>query len=185
MHRSANISLFIVYARVSSAHKDFILPYIDKLSDTLSDLLYCIDNYSFYDSRGYDCITYTTFPHKCLSADGRANAGVAANAACCACGGGDNEKRPSSAPSISSSPSYLFKPSGNPSVSTNPSDSPKPSSCDTPGWVDYFGDGCDWYEEFDSPGCPNYGDDDGGTGGSVADDNCCYCAGTGVSCLID
>ena len=184
MHRSANLSLFIVYARVSSAHDDFILPYIDKLSDTLSDRLDCIDN-SFYDSRGYDCITYTTFPRKCLSAEMRANAGVTANEACCACGGGTNEKRPSSEPSISSGPSDSSKPSGNPSVSSNPSDSPKPSSCDTPGWVDRYGDGCDWYEENDLPGCPNFGDDDGGTGGSVADDNCCYCAGTGVSCLID
>ena len=178
MHHSANLSLFIVYARVSSAYDDFILPYIDKLSDRLD----CIDN-SFYDSSGFDCIVYATFPHKCLSADGRANAGVTANEACCACGGGTNEKRPSSAPSISSSPTDSSKPSGNPSVSSNPSDSPKPSSCDTPGWVDRDGDGCDWYEENDAPGCPY----NGGFGGEmgVADDNCCYCAGTGVSCLVD
>ena len=109
MHHSANLSLFVVYARVSSAYDDFILPYIDKLSDRLD----CIDN-SFYDSSGFDCIVYATFPHKCLSADGRANAGVTANEACCACGGGTNEKRPSSAPSISSSPTDSSKPSGNP-----------------------------------------------------------------------
>ena len=182
MHHSANLSLFTVYARVSSAYDDFILPYIDKLRDTLSDRLDCIDN-SFYDSSGFDCIVYATFPHKCLSADGRANAGVTANEACCACGGGTNEKRPSSAPSISSSPTDSSKPSGNPSVSSNPSDSPKLSSCDTPGWVDRDGDGCDWYEENDAPGCPY----NGGFGGEmgVADDNCCYCAGTGVSCLVD
>ncbi len=128
---------------------------------------------------------YATFPNACgESAEMRANAGVTANEACCACGGGTNEKRPSSAPSISSSPSDSFKPSGNPSVSSNPSDSPKPSSCDTPGWVDRDGDGCDWYERNDSPGCPNSGDMYEGEMG-VADDNCCYCAGTGVSCLID
>jgi hypothetical protein len=53
---------------------------------------------------------------------------------------------------------------------------------DTAGWVDSFGDGCDWYEILDMPGCPSYGHlYDGGMG--VADDNCCFCAGTGVSCI--
>ena len=102
---------------------------------------------------------------------------------CCACGGGTNEKRPSSAPSISSSPSDSSKPSGNPSVSSNPTDSFKPSTCDTPGWVDSYGDGCDWYELVDLPGCPYYGSSYEGEMG-VADDNCCYCAGTGVSWLV-
>merc|ERR1712039_481717 len=46
-----------------------------------------------------------------------------------------------------------------------------------------YGDGCDWYEANDSPGCPNYGNDyDAGQG--VAQDACCYCGGgnTGTSC---
>jgi len=43
-----------------------------------------------------------------------------------------------------------------------------PSSCkDTPGWVDNWGDSCDWYEKNDSPGCPAYG--------GSANGNCCYC----------
>jgi hypothetical protein len=167
-----------VFARVSSAHDNFILPYIEKLRDRLD----CIDN-SFYDSEGFDCIIYNTFPYVCGEfAEENANAGVTANEACCACGGGTNEKRPSSAPSISSSPSDSSKPSGNPSVSSSPTDSSKPSTCDTPGWVDSFGDGCDWYELYDLPGCPYFGNEGGEMG--VADDNCCYCAGTGVSWLV-
>jgi hypothetical protein len=51
-----------------------------------------------------------TLPDACgESAEEYANAGVTANEACCACGGGTNEKRPSSAPSISSSPSDSSK----------------------------------------------------------------------------
>jgi trypsin len=38
----------------------------------------------------------------------------------------------------------------------------------TANWVDSWGDGCDWYESNDIPGCPNYGHH-----GAVA--NCCYC----------
>jgi hypothetical protein len=55
-----------------------------------------------------------------------------------------------------------------------------PQCTETVGWVDSEGDGCDWYEVYDSPFCPYYGDSyDGGMG--VANDNCCYCAGTAVS----
>ena len=53
----------------------------------------------------------------------------------------------------------------------------------TVGWVDVDGDGCDWYEVNDLPGCPIHGNSWGG-GMGVADDNCCFCAGgTGVSCF--
>ena len=59
--------------------------------------------------------------------------------------------------------------------------SKSPSYCtDTPDWKDSYGDGCDWYEDNERPGCPKYGYlNDGGMG--VADDNCCHCFGTGVS----
>ena len=55
------------------------------------------------------------------------------------------------------------------------------SSCtgSTPGWVDSSGDGCEWYESVDKPGCPHYGDNYEGEMG-VANDNCCYCEGTGA-----
>jgi hypothetical protein len=48
---------------------------------------------------------------------------------------------------------------------------------DTPNWVDADGDGCDWYEENDLPGCPKNGSSYEGNMGT-ADDNCCYCFGT-------
>ena len=55
-----------------------------------------------------------------------------------------------------------------------------PCANDTVGWVDVAGDGCDWYEVNDLPGCPHHGNShDGGSG--VANDHCCFCAGTGVS----
>ena len=53
----------------------------------------------------------------------------------------------------------------------------------TPGWTDSYGNNCDDYEMYDEPGCPKYGSDYGGEIG-VADDNCCYCFGTGVSVMI-
>ena len=52
----------------------------------------------------------------------------------------------------------------------------------TIGWVDSKGDGCDWYEAMDLPGCPIFGRSYEGSMG-VADDNCCFCAGTNVSVI--
>jgi len=59
----------------------------------------------------------------------------------------------------------------------NTFDESAPSTCfDTPNWKDRSGDGCDWYEAFDEPGCPQKGNlYDGNMG--VAKDNCCYCGG--------
>ena len=64
------------------------------------------------------------------------------------------------------------------SLPTNPpvSSPANPPCIDTPNWVDFYGDGCEWYETSDSPGCPEYGD----IGASYADagtakENCCYC----------
>ena len=67
-------------------------------------------------------------------------------------------------------------------TTSSPTVTQAPSICmgSTPGWEDKDGDGCDWYEENNVPGCPNYGSYYGGEMG-VADDNCCYCFGTGVS----
>jgi len=55
------------------------------------------------------------------------------------------------------------------------------SSCtgSTPNWVDSFGDGCDWYEVNDTPGCPRHGNLYEGAMG-LARENCCYCEGTGA-----
>ena len=56
------------------------------------------------------------------------------------------------------------------------------SCADTLGWVDGQGDGCNWYEAIDLPGCPIYGQDAGILG--VAADNCCHCAGTGPVVMV-
>jgi hypothetical protein len=67
-------------------------------------------------------------------------------------------------------------------TTSSPTVTQAPSTCigSTPDWVDSDGDGCDVYEKYDLPGCPYYGSSFGGEMG-VADDNCCYCFGTGVS----
>ena len=49
----------------------------------------------------------------------------------------------------------------------------------TPDWGDVDGYGCEWSELVDMR-CPMYGDSHEGIMG-VANDNCCYCAGTDVS----
>ena len=68
-----------------------------------------------------------------------------------------------------------------PPTATQPTRSPViPCTGNTPGWVDSVGDGCEWYEFYDSPGCRFFGDEYEGTMG-VANDNCCYCTGTAVS----
>ena len=73
-----------------------------------------------------------------------------------------------------------------PTFATVPTPKPtSPCSGSTPDWTDSAGDGCEWYEAFDRPGCPVYGDDYGTEERGVANDNCCYCEGTGVSgCLV-
>jgi hypothetical protein len=75
-------------------------------------------------------------------------------------------------------------PTDSPTVNEDPTTSDSSSMCieNTVGWVDSSGDGCYWYEANDLPGCPNHGSSYAGDMG-VADDNCCYCAGTGVSMI--
>ena len=78
------------------------------------------------------------------------------------------------------------RPTSSPTITmtSSPTISASPSWCtgDTPNWEDGYGYGCNWYEENDKPGCPNYGWRYRGNMG-VADDNCCYCFGTAVSII--
>lgn len=53
---------------------------------------------------------------------------------------------------------------------------PPPKCDDTPGWVDEYGDGCDWYEEIGSR-CDQHGDSYPGPSGEVANQACCVCGG--------
>eukprot|EP00956_Cyclotella_meneghiniana_P002690 scaffold3165_cov62-Cyclotella_meneghiniana.AAC.12 len=84
-----------------------------------------------------------------------------ANDNCCHCGGG-SEIPPTVSPTISGAPSKS-------------SSAPTRICYDTYNWTDAAGDGCDFYEKYDDPGCPDTGSF-GGTMGA-ANDNCCYCGG--------
>lgn len=45
---------------------------------------------------------------------------------------------------------------------------------DQQGWVDTWGDGCDWYQNNDGPGCPEYGTETD-LEGTAASKACCHC----------
>ena len=64
-----------------------------------------------------------------------------------------------------------------PTKSPSPIASPRPSACtgNTDNWVDSYGDGCDWYEQNDQPGCAETGTLYQGEMGSAID-HCCYCS---------
>jgi hypothetical protein len=64
-----------------------------------------------------------------------------------------------------------------PTTSISPSTSSSPTLCtgNTPDWVDGDGDGCDWYERNDVPGCEAYGAESPAEDDSTAKENCCYC----------
>jgi hypothetical protein len=89
---------------------------------------------------------------------------------------------PTNSPHPTNSPYPTYSefewPTSDPTKSPSPTATFSPSMCtgNTPNWVDVWLDvGCDWYEEYDLPGCPYYGNSyDGGNG--TAMDNCCYCA---------
>ena len=86
---------------------------------------------------------------------------------------------PTYPPTISRAPSTPF-----PTEPVVPTPEPtSPCEGNTPNWRDMDGFGCDWWEMMDMPGCPLYGDMYVGDMGA-ANENCCYCAGTGVSAII-
>jgi len=58
-------------------------------------------------------------------------------------------------------------------------DSSPPACYDYNGWVDIVGNGCDWYEYWDDPDCPDRGDWRPNEDGITANDACCYCGGGG------
>ena len=63
-----------------------------------------------------------------------------------------------------------------PTNSPSPKTSPRPSACtdNFPNWVNSYGNGCDWYEQNDLPGCEYYGTLFEGEMGTAID-HCCYC----------
>ncbi|KAL3817407.1 hypothetical protein ACHAXA_011036 [Cyclostephanos tholiformis] len=141
----------------------------------------CTDTIGWVDSEGDGCDWYEAndspyCPYYGNSYDG--GMGVADDN-CCFCAG---TGAPSPAMTPWPSTNFNFEwPTYSPTVTQAPTTSAAPSNCigNTAGWVDSYGDGCDWYEAMDLPGCPNYGRLYNGTMG-FPDDNCCYCAGTGA-----
>ena len=56
---------------------------------------------------------------------------------------------------------------------------------DTEGWEDIVGDGCEFYQEIDTPGCPFSGNAVDYVGDmGPASENCCYCKDPTVSQII-
>jgi hypothetical protein len=113
----------------------------------------CWDQPNWYDSTGDGCAWYEG-EHNCeyygyqfLSIDG-----LAANDACCTCGGGL-----SSAPALPPADEV-------PGCSENPF-----------GWFDEYGNGCDWYS-LDAEYCMKYGDLEGAYG-KTPNEACCACGG--------
>ena len=87
--------------------------------------------------------------------------------------------KPSSLPTTFE-PTLSQVPTNVPSISLQPSlsSSPTATCSDVEGWVDYYGDGCDWFADniYDDENfltkCDLYGFIEG-TGGLLANDACC------------
>jgi secreted trypsin-like serine protease len=60
------------------------------------------------------------------------------------------------------------------SPTASPTFSPTVCTGNTENWVDFFGDGCNWYEQNDLPGCEATGAAFVGEMGAAID-HCCYC----------
>eukprot|EP00956_Cyclotella_meneghiniana_P014863 scaffold22454_cov58-Cyclotella_meneghiniana.AAC.5 len=189
----------------SSAPSPSSITISDDISDDLLSLdtspSICYDTYNWTDSFGDGCDWYESNDDPgCPEYGDWSSANYteeAANDNCCYCGGGSENPNPTVSPTISGAPSSS-SPTVSPTISEAPSSSSAPTTCkDTPGWYDYWGWDCSWYEVMDDPGCPKYGDgnhldyddddfdyyvddnsvddDDYDVEMGVANDNCCHC----------
>jgi hypothetical protein len=133
----------------------------------------CFDTPNWKDSWGTGCDWYEKYDKPGCFKHGslyEGSMGVAKDN-CCYCGGGSHTLPPTTSPKPSSSPTKSATPSSFPSSA--------PSMCtDKPGWNDYRGYDCSWYEVVDDPGCPKHGNmlaGDFSTAQGSAKDHCCYC----------
>jgi hypothetical protein len=135
-----------------SSLEEEILPQVDQeVAQAHSQT--CWDQPNWYDSTGDGCAWYEE-EHNCeyygdqfLSIDG-----LAANDACCTCGGG-----------LSSAPAL-------------PPADDVPGCSDSPyDWFDEYGNRCDWYS-LDEDYCIKYGDFEGADG-KTPNEACCACGG--------
>ena len=74
-------------------------------------------------------------------------------------------------------------------LTADPTASPTPAptvfdDCnDSPaGWIDSYGDGCEWYEQYEQPGCPYWGHVTDPTNGVPATEACCHCKDDSDQC---
>jgi len=132
----------------------------------------CFDFADYENGAGDGCDWYERgFFNRCsIFGNSRPNAeGVTGNDACCVCGGGQYMLvgTPSAAPT-SRPTAPTPAPTGNPT----PSPTIAPTQCsDEPGWVNSFGNGCEWYGLWR---CFLWGDNFENNG-LVADEACCVC----------
>ncbi len=131
----------------------------------------CTDITGWVDAYGDGCEWYELNDNEgCTNYGGSFAApdGLTAKDTCCHCGGGSNgPPNPTQAPTKAPT-----------KAPTNPPVSAPSSLCtDITGWVDAYGDGCEWYELNDDEGCPNYGGFFTGADGLTAKDACCHCNG--------
>lgn len=131
----------------------------------------CKDTPDWVDGTGSDCDWYDSSNFYCSFSSIYAGSMGPATIHCCVCGGGSTYVAPTPRPSIS--PIV-------PTPSKAPTPRPtQPSSCrDTPGWVDFLGNGCDYYTRAGSElyDFCDFSDAFQGEMGP-ATENCCSCGG--------
>ena len=132
------------------------------------------------------------------------NGGYTANDVCVACGGGRNPN--ADEPEATTPPSVFNNDNDDPdeteattppSVVNNDNDGPDETEATTPptvvvdgridfptGWMDAYGDGCDWYAA-DSSRCPLYGKNFADHEGLTANDVCAVCGGGRDAAAVD
>ena len=157
----------------------------------------CLDTPNWEDVDGFGCDWYRDNDEEGCPIHGSLYEGDMGLATkhCCFCDGGSHSlphtnspsisANPSTAPSITNSPTKSANPSNsfNPSAAPSISSSPTQSCIDTPGWEDEYGFRCDDYENQLDPGCPDLDDDEGDIGMGPASKNCCYCKDPSVSLI--
>ncbi len=128
-------------------------------SPTISE---CTDYPEWVDSYSDGCDWYAANDNEgsCDTYGSGYDAGFGtAQDACCYCGGGNIGNGPF------------------PTPTPTPSPIPSESCTDYPGWADSYGDGCDWYVQYNIEGsCGSYGSNLN-TGPGSAQEACCHCGG--------
>ncbi len=106
-----------------------------------------------------------------------------ANQVCCHCGGGSGGGPPPPTSPTPPTPSPTRPPTPAPTPSPTPAPTNGDGQCvNKPGWIDSYGDSCDWYENYEEPGCPIWGHVTDPTNGVPATEACCHCKDDSDQC---